>query len=172
MEEKLIAPCGMNCGLCIAYRFLREDLNKRGFHKTTCPGCIPRGKNCTHMGDRCELLGRGEVRFCYECGAFPCKRLKSLDKRYRTKYHMSMIENLHFIKEHGMERFLKAQGERWRCPDCGEAICCHNGLCLHCRFDVLLNNKRYRWGISTEAGAGGPARRETGRNALDGSKTV
>jgi hypothetical protein len=107
MEERLIAPCGMNCRLCIAYQFREKDLNKQGFHKKYCPGCIPREENCTHMGEQCALLRKGTVRFCYECKDFPCKRLQSLDKRYRTKYHMSMIENLEFIKEHGLEAFLK-----------------------------------------------------------------
>lgn len=145
MEENLIAPCGMNCSLCIAFQFKEKDINKLGFRKTYCPGCIPRGKNCTHMGDRCELLGSGSVRFCYECDSFPCKRLKSLDKRYRTKYHMSMIANLEFIKNHGTEAFLEKEAEKWNCSDCGGVICCHNGLCLNCNLDTLLQNKKYRW---------------------------
>ncbi len=33
------------------------------------------------------LLGEGKLRFCFECESYPCKRLKALDKRYRTKYH-------------------------------------------------------------------------------------
>ena len=33
------------------------------------------------------------------------------DKRYRTKYHMSMIENLESIKEQGMEQFLIQEEE-------------------------------------------------------------
>ncbi|UNC92094.1 DUF3795 domain-containing protein [Candidatus Contubernalis alkaliaceticus] len=145
MYEKLIAPCGMNCSLCISYQFMKNDLNKQGFRKKYCPGCIPRGENCTHMGDRCELLGKGKVRLCYECKAFPCKRLKSLDKRYRTKYHMSMIENLKFIKENGLEGFLKKEEEKWQCPECGTVICCHNGLCLNCNLETLQRNKKYRW---------------------------
>jgi len=145
MQEELIAPCGMNCSLCIAYQFRRNDLNKQSFRRKYCPGCIPRGQNCTHMGDQCELLGQGKVRFCYECAAFPCKRLKALDKRYRTKYHMSMLENLAFIRDLGMESFLKKEEAQWRCPECGGVICCHNGLCLHCHLDTLSRNKKYRW---------------------------
>jgi hypothetical protein len=145
MNESLIAPCGMNCSLCIAYQFREKDFNKHGFHRTYCPGCIPRGKNCTHMGDSCELLGKGSVRFCYECETFPCKRLKSLDKRYRTKYHMSMIENLKAIQKEGIENFLKNEKEKWSCKKCGERICCHNGLCMSCDIEILKLNKKYRW---------------------------
>lgn len=141
----LIAPCGMNCSLCVAYQFREKDLNKKGFQRTYCPGCIPRGKNCTHMADSCKLLAKGQVRFCFECESYPCKRLKLLDKRYRTKYHMSMIENLDFIKTNGAEKFLEMQAEKWKCSNCGGMICCHNGLCLECNLDVFLKNKKYRW---------------------------
>ena len=82
MEEKLIAPCGMNCGVCVSYLAMKNDLKKKGFGKSYCSGCIPRGKNCAFMKKQCDLLGKGLVRFCYDCGDFPCRRLKSLDKRY------------------------------------------------------------------------------------------
>lgn len=145
VKENLIAPCGMNCGLCIAYQFNEKDLNKQGFRRAYCPGCIPRGKNCTHMGNWCDILKKGTARFCFECEVFPCKRLKALDKRYRTKYHMSMIENLNFIKEKGVEGFLKKEEVKWRCPECGGTICCHNGLCLNCSLETFRHNKKYRW---------------------------
>ena len=141
----LIAPCGMNCGLCISYMSMKYDLKKKGFRKRYCSGCRPRGKNCTFMKKHCDLLGKGLVQFCYECEKFPCSRLKGLDKRYRTKYHMSMIENLKFIKEHDIESFLEKEEEKWCCPACGEVICCHNGLCLNCGLDKLRKNKKYRW---------------------------
>lgn len=44
-----------------------------------------------------------------------------------------------------MEEFLKKEHEKWRCTECGEIICCHNGLCLNCNMDTLLKNKKYRW---------------------------
>lgn len=145
MTEEMIAPCGMNCSLCLANQFKEKDLNKLGFHKMYCPGCVPRGKNCTHMNDACELIGKGIVRFCFQCHAYPCKRLKSLDKRYRTKYHMSMIENLDYIKEFGMKKFLKKEYDKWNCTNCGDLICCHYGLCLNCETNKLVANKKYRW---------------------------
>ena len=146
MEGKLIAPCGMNSDICVSYLAMKNDLNKKGFRKTYCAGCLPRGKNCRFMKKNCEKLGKGLVRFCYECSDFPCRRLKDLDKRYRIKYHMSMIENLIFIKEHGIEKLLEREEERWNCPECGGVICCHNGLCLNCGLETLLQNKEYHCG--------------------------
>ena len=32
-DKNLIAPCGMNCSLCIAYQFRILDINKQGFHR-------------------------------------------------------------------------------------------------------------------------------------------
>ena len=145
MEEKLIAPCGMNCGICVSYLAMTNDLKKKGFGKKYCPGCRPRGKNCAFMKGNCDLIGKGLVQFCYECGEYPCRRLKVLDKRYRTQYHMSMIENLNFIKEQGMNKFLKKEAAKWQCRECGAVVCCHNGLCLSCSLDKLRRNKKYQW---------------------------
>lgn len=147
MKQELIAPCGMNCALCVNYQARENDLNKQGFKKTYCEGCIPRGQHCLHMGDSCEMLKNGQVRFCYECDNFPCKRLKALDKRYRTKYHMSMIDNLSAIEKSGIESFLENESAKWACLDCGGTICCHNGLCLGCHADILRENKKYHWGV-------------------------
>lgn len=50
--------------------------------------------------------------FC-DCEELPCKRLKSLDKRYRNKYEMSMVENLKVIQKHGINKFLKQQERKY-----------------------------------------------------------
>jgi hypothetical protein len=146
MEEILIAPCGMNCAICSAYLAWKYDLKKQGIMRNYCAGCRPRGKNCAFMKKACEKLGNGLLNYCFECADFPCRRLKALDKRYRTKYHMSMIENLVFIKEQGIPGFLKKEAEKWRCPECGETICCHNGICFNCGLEKLKAKKlKYSW---------------------------
>jgi hypothetical protein len=126
-DTQLIAPCGMNCGICMAY--LRE--------KNKCPGCRAADTNKAVSVIRCKIkncedVQKGKVKFCFEC-AKPCARLKQLDKRYRTKYNMSMIENLEFIRDNGMEKFLEQQRRKWKCPECGGVISCHNGKCYRCQ---------------------------------------
>jgi hypothetical protein len=146
MEAKLIAPCGMNCGLCSSYLALKNDLKRKGIGRSYCAGCRPRGKNCAFMKKSCELLGNGRVRYCFECSDFPCRRLKHLDKRYRTFFRMSMIENLQNIRDNGIQSFLAEQAEKWRCPECGGVICCHNGICFNCGLEKLkAKKKKYRW---------------------------
>jgi hypothetical protein len=147
IRPELIAPCGMNCALCWAYQAQQYDLKQQGINRKYCPGCIPRGEHCLHMRNWCATVGKGLVRFCFECADFPCARLKRLDKRYSTKYHMSMIGNLIFLRDKGMEAFLNDQEEKWMCGICGKhLVCCHNGLCLECQLDVLLKNRRFQWG--------------------------
>jgi hypothetical protein len=145
MNEELIAPCGMNCSVCFSYLAMNNDLREKGISKTYCTGCLTRDKNCYYR-KQCELLSNGLVRFCYECEDFPCPLIKTLDKRYRTFYHMSMIENLEYIRDNGISAFLQKDQEKWRCPECGGVICCHNGICFNCGLDKLRQKKhRYRW---------------------------
>ncbi|MBP7497381.1 MAG: DUF3795 domain-containing protein [Bacteroidales bacterium] len=136
MKKLLIAPCGMNCGICLAY--LRD--------KNNCFGCW--GDNadkpiycsrCIIMN--CELLGKTKSKFCYECQKFPCKRLKQLDKRYKTKYNMSMLENLNSIKINGLKSFVTSEKERWLCHKCGGSICVHRGYCLSCKKSEVTTQK-------------------------------
>jgi hypothetical protein len=147
METELIAPCGMNCAICSAYLAQKYDLKKQGIRRIYCTGCRPHGKYCVFKQKNCKQAGNGLIQYCYECTAFPCRRLKQLDKRYRTNYRMSMIENLDFIKEQGIEKFLKKEKETWRCSECGGTISCHGGLCFKCGVEKLKAKKkgRYRW---------------------------
>lgn len=133
-EQSLIAPCGMNCRLCMAY--LRE--------KNRCFGCraVNTWKPVTREKCRiknCATLRNNKWSFCFRCDAFPCDRIQHLDKRYRTKYHMSMIENLTNIKTLGMKAFLANERKRWTCPACGGTVCVHKGCCAAC-------GKEYRGG--------------------------
>ena len=124
----LVAPCGMDCALCLAY--LRE-MNR-------CAGC--RGDDdakprycvtCTLK--TCERRTAGIGDYCFNCGGtYPCARLKRLDHRYRTKYGMSMLDNLDRIRGVGVEEFLASERQRWTCAECGGVICVHRQNCLYC----------------------------------------
>ena len=134
MRRELIAPCGMNCGICRYY--YRE--------KDKCPGCRGpdenKSKYCVEcIIVNCDVIKMHKNEFCFACSNIPCKRLKNLDKRYRTKYHMSMLENLKYIKDQGMDTFLEKEMQKWMCPQCGGIVTCHGGRCLSCGFEKFKN---------------------------------
>ena len=129
MQTELIAPCGMNCRLCMAY--IRE--------RKACPGCrgedTNKAKTCAGCKIKnCEELAHSHELYCYSCGNYPCEKIKHIDKRYRTKYGMSMIDNLESIKQLGVSQFLENEASKWRCPQCGEVICVHKPECLTCGY--------------------------------------
>jgi hypothetical protein len=117
----LIAPCGMDCAICSA--FLRV--------KNRCEGCYSANNQCRR---NCTIAACEKVRGRYHhtCGDFPCRRLKQLDTRYRTKYGMSMIANLGAIREHGIRAFVGTERDRWTCQSCGGTIDVHHGKCADC----------------------------------------
>jgi hypothetical protein len=146
LNAELIAPCGMNCGLCSSYLALTNDLKSKGVKMSYCTGCRARNKQCAFLKKSCSRLLKGEVKFCFECPEFPCEQLKKLDEKYKTRYRMSMINNSRFIKEHGMQKFLSEQEKTWKCPTCNGIVSCHNGLCFNCDLEKLRSKKKkYRW---------------------------
>jgi rubrerythrin len=62
----------------------------------------------------------------------PCKNLYHLDTRYRERYGMSMVENLKTLKAKGIDEFLRKQEEKYRCPNCSDVVCVHDGKCYNC----------------------------------------
>ena len=126
-EARLIAPCGMNCAICHGYLRTRNR----------CEGC--RGEDGSKPAYRarcvvvnCEHIRTGESGFCYDCPKLPCRRIRDLDKRYRMRYGMSMMDNLAFMRDHGLDAFLEKETERWRCPECGAPLCVHRPSCIQC----------------------------------------
>src|SRR3990172_2151588 len=137
MNEVLIAPCGMNCAVCSAYLGRESDIKASGIKKRYCAGCRRSDRQCAWLKKRCQLLVKGEVKYCNECPDFPCDRLRHIDQRYITNFRTSFLENLKNIQERGIARFLLQQEKKWKCPKCGGFICCHNGICYDCGLDVL-----------------------------------
>jgi hypothetical protein len=128
ITPNLIAPCGMNCGICIAHlRDKNKCLGCRSINENKPNGC----KKCIIKS--CQILKNNKMLFCSkQCQKFPCSRLKNLDKRYKIKYKMSMLENLQNIKKFGIKKFVKLEQKKWKCPKCKETLCVHRTSCLNC----------------------------------------
>ena len=130
----MIAACGMNCSLCIGH--LREKNPCGGCYRKDDPNKPASCRSCSIVN--CESLSRTDSGCCYECERYPCTRLKRLDKRYRTKYRMSMLENLEFIKSQGIKKFLSQQEQIWTCPACQARLSCHREKCLQCGNSAIV----------------------------------
>jgi hypothetical protein len=128
-DAELIAPCGMNCGICVAFFGYTMRGRRR---KHPCIGCRSRDKPCAFIKKHCDKLATKQIEYCFECPGFPCENLKTLDNRYIEKYGMSMIENLKYIQTSGIQQFLRNERERWKCPVCGGVVCVHNRICYTC----------------------------------------
>ena len=131
-DKEMIAPCGINCGTCRAYQ--REKKNR-------CNGCrhsdlnIPKSRLACKIKN-CEYLQSTESNLCSECHLFPCARLKQIDKRYRTRYKTSLIQNLDTIKEVGLTKYIEVEVGRWSCPNCGSVLCIHKDHCMKCSIEL------------------------------------
>ena len=123
--SQLFAPCGMNCMVCFAHcstkkacgGYLGTDESKPGH----CRTCLR--KNCA---------AERELSYCYECSDFPCRRIRDLDRSYRKRYGVSLIEQSLFVKENGIELFLENERKRYTCAACGGVISLHDHRCSEC----------------------------------------
>ena len=133
MKTDLIAPCGINCALC--YGFIRP--------RNKCSGCRAadgdKPVSCTNCKIvACEKRIQNKWSTCAPCDT-PCQRFKNLDKRYTSKYHMNLSENISIIKEHGVKYLLTQQNKDYRCAKCGELLCLHREECPSCKAPAWKN---------------------------------
>jgi hypothetical protein len=121
----MLAPCGMTCAVC--YVHLRD--------KKTCLGCHGQDESKPNHCRECKIkecaVSRG-LDFCFECPTFPCPSIKRLDKSYRQRYQVSLIDNSVRIKTVGAKQHLLEEKEKWTCSQCGGVISLHDRVCSEC----------------------------------------
>ena len=125
IDPRMIAPCGMNCAVC--YVHLRD--------KKPCQGCLGADVHKPNHCRACKIKACADekgVAYCFACADFPCPTIKRMDKSYRARYQVSLIDYGRAIKVDGMEAFLAAQVAQWTCPHCGGAISLHDRVCSDC----------------------------------------
>lgn len=125
MEERLIAPCGINCHICPQYQ-------KK---KNPCVGCRTRTtrKSQICILKNCQKECRGKSESCADCTEFPCKRLLALNQRYQTKTGglVCPIENLQTIRQDGITVFY---GEKKK----NGPVLCVGILCLSLVYTLTV----------------------------------
>lgn len=103
-HAKMIAPCGLDCSVCIGA--LREE--------SPCTGCWgPDDTKPEFCSSQCKIA-TCTIRktlpggFCDECPQYPCTETMERENRYTNDYPLSEspMENLAFIRKEGMTAFL------------------------------------------------------------------
>ena len=128
MTVEMIAPCGVDCGAC--------SVHQRA--KAPCPGC-----NSLIEDAKTEARSRCRIKSCLQskglhpadhafCEKFPCRRMRSLDERYRLKYAASPADNLRTIRDRGIDAFVLDETVRWTCTQCGARLSMHKEACPVC----------------------------------------
>jgi hypothetical protein len=101
--------CGLDCGLCPRYYTAGTS---------RCPGCAGPGffnkhPSCAYI--TCCAKKNG-LEVCAQCDEFPCSKFASwldkgmIDDSFLT--HQKIKSNLYFIRERGLDKFLKQQKKR------------------------------------------------------------
>lgn len=125
LNEKMFAPCGMNCTVCY----------KHCYHKKPCAGCLQSDDGKPEHCRKCKIkncVKDKALKYCFECLEYPCKRLKYLEDNYQTRYAASLNENSLFVKKYGLAEFMEQQKAKYTCPACGGIISLHDLECSEC----------------------------------------
>ncbi len=100
-----IGCCGLDCGLCPRYYTVGSS---------RCPGCcgsdfFNKHPGCSHI--TC-CVKKKNLEVCAECEEFPCSKFAGWDASDSFLTHRKSIYNLNFIKEQGVDEFVKQQKRR------------------------------------------------------------
>ena len=108
-----IGVCGLDCGLCPRYY-------TKG--PSRCPGCG--GPDFLNKHPSCSFITccvkKKNLEVCGQCQDFPCSKFKT-EKEYQQLEESPsypsvkvVLQNLYFIKEHGIKKFIIRQKKRIR----------------------------------------------------------
>lgn len=151
-KSKLVGICGLYCGTCPGYlawrRNDKDQLERRAKYEgipvaeVRCDGCLsgrvlPSCAVCT-SGFR-ECARNNNVTWCFECKNFPCQRLRDFRDAHIVKgisHHAQVIDDLQYMKEHGIERWVEEKEKAGRCPKCGEVVYWFSRQCHNCQAQI------------------------------------
>ena len=120
-EIVMVAPCGLYCGDCIAYRAkdnpaIMQDMIAKGVRRELlpCTGCRSLKGKCPVIVATCETyacIDKRGFQFCFECPEFPCAKLNPAADRADFLPHNTKVFNLCFIQRQGLAKFLEKAPE-------------------------------------------------------------
>ena len=150
--EKIVGICGLYCGSCPSYlaykkndvELLEKMSRERGFsiEELRCEGCLSDKVSANCRGCRAgfrECAEEKQVSWCFQCDDFPCQRVKDFTKVHIVNgipHHEHIIEDLEYMKTHGVEPWVEKQEKAAQCPGCGETLYWCDRECTSCGAKV------------------------------------
>ena len=126
LSNETVGICGLFCGTCQAFpQYCDGCLSDR-----VAAPCV----QCSHGFRDCAK--EHQVTWCWECADFPCERLKQFSKEHIVNgicHHEHIIEDLNFMKTHGVENWVDKQVQAHTCQQCGSLIVWFEQECPNCK---------------------------------------
>jgi len=153
--RQLVGICGLYCGTCPRYLAYQEDnveqLNEISretgvpMEDIRCDGCLsdkvfPTCLECRHGFRQCAR--ERNVTWCFDCPDFPCQRLHDFRNVHVVNgipHHIRVIEDLQYMKDHGVEQWVAEQERMGSCPKCGKKLYWFAHECPTCHTQVRPN---------------------------------
>ena len=148
IDRRLLAPCGLYCGVCAVYMAhrdgnlkLKEILANKvygcGVEDLSCLGCKSdqRSAFCgvCHIRDCTETKG---FEGCHQCEEWPCEHIRSFPVEVGKKVIMRAVPQW---REMGTEAWVSAEEKRYICPECGYKLFRGVKSCRQCKTPVDLD---------------------------------
>jgi hypothetical protein len=155
-DPRLLAPCGLYCGVCGVYIATRDHNDKFKAilgqlygskpEKTECKGCMQADpaeliyEFCTTCPIR-DCIKKKGFYSCHQCTEFPCKYQKNFGFPVGKKVMARAIPEWRACcaklgHEKGNIAFAQAQLDRYKCPKCGTPLFRGAHQCRNCKNPV------------------------------------
>jgi len=144
VNQELLAPCGLYCGVCgirIAHRENNLKFKERlsavyqvPAEELACEGCLSQVvfKYCRVCPIKSCTQKRG-YEGCHQCSEFPCVHIQNFPMPVGKKVMLRAIPQW---RELGAEKWVAAEEQRYLCPACGHALFRGAKRCRNCKAPV------------------------------------
>ena len=151
VKKELLSPCGLWCGVCSIYIAHKNNNLKfkekllpiyKAFAKVlddiACTGCLSEGT----VFPVCQVCAikkcckDKKIDGCYQCEEFPCKYIDNFPIPVGKKV---ILRSVPFWRQHGTEKYVEAEMERYHCPECGNQLFRGAKRCNKCKVPVNVD---------------------------------
>lgn len=146
MNDTLLAPCGLYCGVCGVFMATQSDSSKlrKAFSKAYavapeqvhCKGCLSDEKfvYCRTCGIRSCTEKKG-IAGCHECDEFPCAQINEFPVPEGKKVILRSVPDRRRL---GTPKWVASEELRHQCEHCGTLLFRGAQRCGGCKHPVAI----------------------------------